>query len=226
MPVSKLAAHYALELSRLQAGLYPKDTYVESRRCCAHLGRALIRCETLLCSSAGGAGTQRGKREAAVDARKRLHAHVSKGTAEELDSCRQVVIRVRRNRLGRVNDTKSTKPRTGRCHMLGRASNGAQCFYYTCKCADDISDSATYNNGLRPKCPICLSYVDGDDAGVNFHIDACLQREVSRLYRTVSVLMLNCGSLSCLPGRAHQLWGRYSAGRCVSIHLLIILQQL
>lgn len=73
----------------------------------------LIQCGMPLCSSAGEAGIQRGKREAAVDARKRLHAHVSKGTAEELDSCRQVVNRVRRNRLARVYDTKPVKPRTG-----------------------------------------------------------------------------------------------------------------
>ena len=52
--------------------------------------------------------------------------------------------------------------------------------------------ASTYSNGPRPKCPICLEHLDGDDAEVNFHIDNCLEAKVRNESRRVLQIMF-CG---------------------------------
>jgi hypothetical protein len=130
-----------------------------------------------------------------VDARRRLGLGLGLGVGSQVareegnDAARAALSRVRRNREARGHNA-TEEPRLwaseGGCERFtsqarrarartGRHGHGMHVTAITLYLLY-IAAAEVYSNGPQPRCPLCLDRLDGDDAAVNTHIDACLAR--------------------------------------------------
>lgn len=158
----KLTSHYELEVRRLQSSQSTPSSDLTP--------------ENDVYNSLNNKSASRQKRGAAVDARRKLSAQVTR-----TDHDRQILNKVRRGRLDRARLQEYVPDSTGSKVRL-RCGTPRNPLTLRLDHTDFAgSDGATYNNGPRPKCPICLVHLDGDDADVNWHIDGCLETKVQVL---------------------------------------------